>query len=199
MKVYVDFDRTLFDCDRFLGDLYSLINKYNITKEIFKESQNQCRKTGFNPYDILKLVKEKYDFDDNLLIEIDLLMKKTSEYLYSDAIDFLKYLKSLNYEIIILTKGNSNYQREKIFNARIDNYYNKLMVTMKHKGNLKLDYSNGIFIDDNPIEILSILKNNPNRVIRIQRYNSKYSNDLIEFDISNYKSLNDLINSKILE
>lgn len=199
MKVYVDFDRTLFDCDRFLGDLYSLINKYNITKEIFKECQNQCRKTGFNPYDILNIVKDKYNFDDNLFKEIDLLMKKTSEYLYSDAIDFLKYLKSLNYEIIILTKGNSNYQREKIFNARIDSYYNKLMVTMKHKGDLKLDYSNGIFIDDNPIEIQSILKNKPKMVIRIQRNNSKYSNDLTDIDISCYTSLSDLINSKILE
>ncbi len=29
--IYVDFDRTLFDCDRFLSDLYILINKYNIT------------------------------------------------------------------------------------------------------------------------------------------------------------------------
>ena len=37
MKIYVDFDRTLFDCDSFLGDLYALVNKYNVTKEMFKE------------------------------------------------------------------------------------------------------------------------------------------------------------------
>jgi hypothetical protein len=30
MKIYVDFDRTLFDCDSFLRDIYSLISKYNI-------------------------------------------------------------------------------------------------------------------------------------------------------------------------
>ena len=46
MKIYVDFDRTLFDCDKFLEDLYALINKYNISKELFKECQNQCKKKG---------------------------------------------------------------------------------------------------------------------------------------------------------
>ena len=41
MKIYIDFDRTLFDCDKFLEDLYSLINQYNISKEVFRECQNQ--------------------------------------------------------------------------------------------------------------------------------------------------------------
>ena len=197
MKVYVDFDRTLFDCDRFLGDLYTLINKYNITKEIFKDCQNQCKKTGFNPYLILNLVKEKYQFDEKLYFEIDELMKSSDKYLYSDALPFLEYLKSLNYEVIILTKGNSDYQKEKITNAKVDGYYDKLIVTMKHKGNLKLDYSNGLFIDDNPVEILSLLNNKPKRVIRIIRENTKYSSEAID-SVESYKSLKEIIDNKII-
>ena len=158
MKVYVDFDRTLFDCDKFLGDLYNLINKYNITKEEFKECQNQCKKKGFNPYIILDLVKEKNDFDDRLYDDVKRLMGNTKKYLYPDTVSFLEYLKKINYDVIILTKGNIDYQKEKILNAKLDSLYNKLMVTMKHKGELKLDYENSIFIDDNPKEILSILK-----------------------------------------
>ena len=199
MKVYVDFDRTLFDCDKFLEDLYALINKYNISKDLFKECQNQCRRKGFNPYNILDLVKEKYEFNDELYYKIDNLIRSTSNYLYSDTIPFLEYLKSFSYEVIILTKGNSDYQREKIFNAHLDSYYHKLIVTMKHKGLLKLDYENGIFIDDNPLEIESVLKKNPKLVIRIKRENSKYSDIPLDANIKIVKSLNEIIKDKILE
>lgn len=199
MKIYVDFDRTLFDCDKFLEDLYSLINNYNIPKSLFKECQNQCKRRGFNPHIILSLVKEKYDFDDKLIYEIDNLIGNTSEYLYPDAISFLEYLKKIGYEIIILTKGNSDYQREKIFNAHLDSYYNKLMVTMKHKGTLKIDYEDSVFIDDNPIEIQSILNKNPKMIIRMERINSKYSDIDINVDMPIVKSLKEIIDKKILE
>ena len=198
MKVYVDFDRTLFDCDKFLGDLYNLINKYNITKEEFKECQNQCKKKGFNPYIILDLVKEKNDFDDRLYDDIKRLMGNTKNYLYPDTVSFLEYLKKINYDVIILTKGNIDYQKEKILNAKLDSLYNKLMVTMKHKGELKLDYENSIFIDDNPKEILSILKKNPKMIIRIQREKSLYSEVCIEKEIISFKSLKKIIESNIL-
>ena len=199
MKIYVDFDRTLFDCDRFLEDFYFLINQYNIPKSIFKECQNQCKRKGFNPHIILNLVKEKYDFNDNLFYEVDNLIRNTRDYLYGDAISFLEYLKSKKFEIIILTKGNSNYQREKIFNAHLDSYYNKLMVTMKHKGRLDIDYTNSIFIDDNPIEIQSIMDKKPKMIVRINRTNSKYSDISLDIKIREVKSLKEIIKNKILE
>jgi FMN phosphatase YigB (HAD superfamily) len=199
MKIYVDFDRTLFDCDRFLGDLYALVNKYNVTKEMFKESQNQCKKEGFNPYIILDLVKGKYSFDEKLYEEIDNLMNKTSDYLYPDTISFLEYLKSLKYQVVILTKGNLDYQKTKILNANIDKYYDELMVTMKHKGELEIDYGKSIFIDDNPIEILSIMKKKPNKIIRIQRDSSLYSNTTIDKEVISVKSLKDIEINKILD
>ena len=199
MKIYVDFDRTLFDCDKFLEDLYTIINKYNISKELFRECQNQCKRKGFNPYNILSILKEKQNFNDNLFHDIDRLIGNTGNYLYSDTVPFLEYLKRNNYEIIIITKGNSDYQREKIFNAHLDSYYNKLIVTMKHKGYLKLDYENGIFIDDNPIEIQSIMKKNPKMIIRMQRVNSKYSNIPLDIDIKVVNSLNEIINNKIIK
>ncbi len=198
MKVYVDFDRTLFDCDKFLEDLYALINKYNISKTIFKECQNQCRKTGFNPHIILNLVKEKYEFDEELFHEIDNLIRNTSNYLYQDTIPFLEYLKDNKNEIIILTKGNSDYQREKIFNSHLDSYYNKLIVTMKHKGKLNIDYENSIFIDDNPLEIESIIEKKPKMIIRMQRNNSKYSNIPLDIDINTVVSLDEIIQKKLL-
>lgn len=198
MKVYVDFDRTLFDCERFLGDLYELINHYGIDKLLFKECQNQCIKKGFNPYVILDSVKKKHQFDDKLYEEIKDLIKKTNAYLFSDAITFLKYLKDNNYKTILLTKGNISYQNDKVHYANIEKYYDKLIITMKHKGDLKIDYQNGIFVDDNPQEIKSILKRKVMKVIYLKREDAKYSKMPIDENITSVKSLQEIIDKQLL-
>ncbi len=197
MKVYVDFDRTLFDCEKFLGDLYTLINKYGIDKSLFKECQNQCIKDGFNPYTILDLVKKEHQFDDKLYEDIDNLIKKTNEYLFSDAITFLKYLKDHNYEVILLTKGNISYQNDKVHYANIESYYDKLIVTMQHKGELDLDYQ-GVFVDDNPHEIKSILKRKVTKVIYLKRENAKYNKIPVDGKVTTVKSLQEIIDKKEL-
>ena len=199
MNVYIDFDRTLFNCDQFLEDFYALTNQYQIPKDIFKECQIQCKIRGFNPHIILKEVFLKHSFDEMIYQDIDMLLKHSKDYLYSDTVVFLEYLKNKGYKIIILTKGNSEYQKEKITNSQIDDYYQDLIVTMEHKGNLDIDYSNSIFIDDNPKEILNILKQKPKMIIRIQRDNSKYSKTPLKEDIKTVKSLQEIIDKKIID
>ena len=198
MKIYVDFDRTLFDCDRFLDDFYNLITNYNIPRDLFKECQNQSRKHGFNPYIILNNLEKKISFDKSIYNDIDKLIINTSSYLYSDAIPFLEYINSLNYKVIILTKGNRDFQSKKIANAHIDKYYDKIIVTMHHKGFLFLNYLQSIFIDDNPREIKSLMKRRPKKMIRIKRINSKYSNIEIDYDILSIENLQEIIDKKIL-
>lgn len=198
MKIYVDFDRTLFDCDRFLDDFYNLITNYNIPRDLFKECQNQSRKHGFNPYIILNNLEKKISFDKSIYNDIDKLIINTSSYLYSDAIPFLEYINSLNYKVIILTKGNRDFQSKKIANAHIDKYYDKIIVTMHHKGFLFLNYLQSIFIDDNPREINSLMKRKPKKMIRIKRINSKYSSIEIDYDILAIESLQEIIDKKIL-
>lgn len=188
MKIYIDFDRTLFDCDRFLEDIYKIIDKYHIPKELFKECQSQCKRKGFNPYLILNKVEKSFSFNEKLYQEVALLMSNTANYLYSDSISFLKYLKEKGYYIVILTKGNKDYQREKISNTTILNYCDELMITMKHKGKLNIDYQNSLFIDDNPVEISSILEKKPKGVFRVKRPNSRYN----DIDIPNVININSL-------
>ena len=198
MNIYIDFDRTLFDCDCFLVDLYNIIQKYEIPKNVFKKCQNQCKKMGFNPYIILNEVSKSYAFNTSIYKEIDELLSKTNDYLYSDSISFLKYLKKNNYCVIILTKGNDEYQMRKITNANISNYYDNIIVTMSHKGCLDIDYKNSVFIDDNPIEIKSILRKKPKKIIRIKQNGSKYYNVSLDKDIDITYSLDEIIVNKLL-
>ena len=198
MKIYVDFDRTLFDCDRFLDDFYALIAKYNIPRDLFKKCQNQCKKHGFNPYVILNKLEKEISFDKTIYKDIEKLIHNSSNYLYSDTISFLKYLNEHNYKVSILTRGNKDYQKEKIVSANIGKYYDKLIVTMRHKGLLFLNYLNGFFIDDNPKEIESLLKRKPKKIIRIKRINSKYGDSYLNKDVVTVESLQEIMDNKIL-
>ena len=190
MKIYIDFDRTLFDCDRFIEDFHSLLEEYNIKIDDFIKYQNQFKRVDFNPYNTLDLMSKEKDINLGIYAKIDKLIKKSSNYLFPDAIPFLEYLKKKGYTVIILTSGNYDYQMNKINNSNISTYYDDIIVTSKHKGELDFDYSNSIFIDDRKEEIDSIINKNPKEVIWIQR---KGINN--KLDIKTITSLNELINN----
>lgn len=186
MNLYIDFDRTLFNSSRFLDEMCLLLEKYNISKKVFT-----LYNSDFNPYAVLRNLKETVD--QSIYNELDKVFLNCKKYLYRDAIPFLKYAKDCGYKVVIITKGDYEYQEKKIINSKIDNYYDELIITLKDKGELNLDYKNGLFIDDNPKEIQSILKNNPREIIRIKRKNNPYSKIKLSRNIKTVSSLNELI------
>lgn len=187
MKVYIDFDRTIFDCDRFEDDFYNLLENYGISRDNFIKYQSQYK--DFNPDVILDTMSKEIDINKDVYGAINNFIKKTSDYLFPDTIPFLKYLKNKNYQVIILTKGNYDFQKNKIINSHIDSYYDDIIITSNHKGELDLDYNNSIFIDDREKEIESIKLKNPKRIIAIQRKGIIYKN------VETVSSLSELINS----
>lgn len=187
MKIYIDFDRTIFDCERFIEDFFELLQNYNISKDDFVRYQNQFK--DINPYIILDAMSKEKDINKGVYAKIDKLIEQSSKYLFDDTLPFLKYLKSKNYQVTILTKGDLDFQKSKIINSHIDSYYYDVIVTSDHKGELDLDYTNGIFIDDREEELESIKLKNPKRIIAIKRNGDKIKN------IETITSLNELINS----
>lgn len=187
MKVYIDFDRTIFDCNRFIEDFFELLQEYNISRDDFIKYQNQFK--DINPYIILDAMSKEKDINKDVYAAIDGLIEQSSDYLFYDTIPFLEYLKSKSYQVNILTRGDYNFQRSKIINSHIDSYYDDIIVTSNHKGELDLDYANGIFIDDREEELESIITNNPKRVVAIKRNGDKLKN------VETITSLNELINN----
>ena len=190
MNIYIDFDRTLFDTDKFLIDLYNIIVNSKIDLYEFKKIKLKEKKNGFNPYNVL----EKMQVNSDIYQKIDELISNCDNYLYSDSEEFLKKLKEKNYNIILLTKGNSDFQIRKVKSTRVYSYFDDVIVTLKKKGKLNLDYQNSIFIDDNPSEIESIMKRNPKRMIRIMRENAKYNDVVIKESVDVIHNLLDYFN-----
>ena len=110
------------------------------------------------------------------------------EFLYEDSIPFLEKYK--DYNLVLLTKGDYEYQEFKVLKTNLSKYFKEKIITEKEKGDLEIDYQKGIFIDDNPREIESIMKNNPYLVIRMKR--GKYKDIEIDLDIENVSSLSEI-------
>ena len=172
MNIYIDFDRTLFDTNTFIQDLKEIVLKYDLSWEILKSYEKD---NGFNIIEQLHLMEKDYIVDKEIYRDIDIILEKTINYLYIDTLPFLKEVKKRKNNLIMLTKGNYEFQFMKIKNTHILDYFDDVIVTLKKKGDLKIDYEKSIFIDDNEEEIGSILKNNPAKIYYINRYDHKSS------------------------
>lgn len=186
MKIYLDFDGTLFNTDKFYQDYLNLFQEYGLDEDLINNIKLELFKTTKFNLDILTnyLVKE-YNLDNNILLKVNNLYN--SSYVFKDVIPFLEKYKNL--EINLLTYGEYNYQLKKINGSKLSKYFQDIIITDKDKSKLNLDYKNSIFIDNNPSEIEKFLRVS-NNVIRIRRGEDKYSK--IDFNTLEYKSLQDI-------
>ena len=190
MDYYLDFDYTLFNTYSFREDLYKILENNGFDKThlaLTPETKNNNQQ--------LLNIKEKFKelaISHNISMEkflnpLEELYKKGSTYLYEDAIDFLKYLKSKNNRIHILTWGDKNYQQEKIEITNISDYVDDIIYAESLKYGLDINYENAIFIDDSIRDIEGLNKKKANQIFRIKRPNGKNSdkelniNEVIEF------------------
>ena len=101
---------------------------------------------------------------------------------------------------ILLTLGNKNFQQKKIYSSNINKYFKDIIITDKDKSKLNINYSNSIFIDNNPIELKKFYNSKDKYLIRIKRDTDKYSK--LNLDINNipeYKDFNELLNSNYID
>ncbi len=186
MNIYIDFDGTLFDTDLFFDDFLLLCQKYGISKEKVKKEKTHM-KGLFSLEKLVKLLIEKYDLKDDFSAEVEKLYNPS--YLYKDSISFLeKYYKK--YNIIILTKGDYNYQTRKIDCCNFKKYFKKIIIT-KDKSLEKIDYQNSVFIDNNPFDLYKYKLNGASKLIRIKHQDDHYSK-IVTKDFKEYLSLTDI-------
>jgi len=178
MKIYIDFDGTLFNTDKYIEDVINILNNYGIDKKLFEEVKKNfyINNKVFDITNILDYFIDKYNIDNDLKYKISSLLNNS--YIYPDVIENLKILIDMGYELYLLTYGYKNYQRKKINSSNISNFFKNIIITEKDKSKLDIDYENSIFIDNNPIEIERFHNSNAKKIIRIIRENEKYSKDI---------------------
>lgn len=182
MNYYIDFDNTLYNTNLLKEKMLNSI------AEIAKNQQNidilqECNLlfTNDHIYDIYKLadyICNKYNLNlQQVLKTLDNVILNGSDFTFNDSIPFLEKLHNLNHNIFLLTYSNNNlkYQTLKILGSGLINYFDALYITSTPKYELDIDYKNGIFIDDNPKDLLGLYSKSAKKVIRLKRAENKYS------------------------
>ena len=190
MKIYIDFDGTLFNNSKHYKKIINILKKYNIHEEYINNlTSNKHYKNMDN---LVKEIIINNNLDKSIIKEINTIYNK--ELIYKDIIPFLEKYQN-QYDLILLTLGTKKYQLKKIKSTNISKYFKEIIITNKDKSKLNIDYQNSIFIDNNPYELKKFYDSKAKHLIRIKRKTDKYSK--INLDINNIPEFNNF--TKLLE
>ena len=176
-KLIIDFDGTLFDTEAFRVEIFSLFKRMGYDDEQIQLTyQAECLSYLYSPLGQLKRLQLLKPSSQSLAeARFKNLYDNSYKYIFPDVIEFLKDMKFLNYELILLTLGDFEFQRVKIENSSINRYFDKIMYCDIQKWLYLPPVINKIdkfiFIDDRADTIDRIGKTFPNSFsIRIDRY-----------------------------
>lgn len=175
MKIYIDFDGTLFNTDKYTSDFMHIFNEYGIDSVTFDEVKKELFNNVhlFNLDVIIDYLIKRHKIDINFKNRIYKLLD--TSYLYPDVVNSLIFLIDYGYDLCLLTFGDKDFQNKKINSSNISKYFKEIIITDEDKSELNIDYKNSIFIDNNPVEIERYCSSMAKIVIRIRRDNDRYS------------------------
>ena len=202
MNYYIDFDNTLYNTPlltkRMLDSIVNSIReKHDIGyEELYQECKSMFnRENIYNIYELARYFATKYELNVTTVINnLNIIILNGSDLVFEDTIPFLTKLKEKGHKLYMLTyePRDLEYQSIKVAGSKLANYFDALYITKVPKYTLDIDYTNGIFIDDNPSDLLGLYSQNPKQVIRLRREGNKYSVKDIENDnIIEYLNFNE--------
>lgn len=200
MNYYIDFDNTLYNTplltDRLLHSIVNSIKEKtkSNSEDLYKECKSMFNQ-NLSPIELAKYFSSKYNLDTHTVINnLNNILLNGSDLIFDDVIPFLEKLKEKGHKLYMLTysKHSLEYQAIKIAGSKLSGYFDTLYITSVPKYNLDIDYENGIFIDDNPTDLLGLYSKNAKQVIRLRRKDNKYSVEDLDQNIQEYFSLNEI-------
>lgn len=205
MNYYIDFDNTLYNTPLLTHKMLSSIvasikEKNNLdTEDLYQECKSMFnREKTYNIYELCNYFSEKYNLDASYVIEnINSVILNGYDLVFEDVIPFLKKLKENGHKLFMLTycKDTIEFQTLKITGSKLADYFDALYITSIPKYNLDIDYTTGIFIDDNPDDLLGLYSKNAKKVIRLRRPENWYSTmDINNDNIKEYLNFNEITN-----
>ena len=206
MNFFIDFDHTLYDTDNLLKDMLDVLAKYICEKtsknheKILEELKSKFKRGKGNFFDIYDLIEhfslpEQYNYNKEEATEkVNEVISNGEKYIFEDSIPFLQYLKSKGHKTYILSYNENKvyFQTVKIAGSGLLKYVDGLIPTTVIKGEMPFDFSQSIFIDDKPKDLISIYNKKPLGVFRVKRENEKYSYLETELPIPEFKNLVEL-------
>lgn len=209
MKIIIDFDDTIFNTYKLMQELIGSFKKVGFTSDEFKEIYKKSRekKGDFDQKTVISLFGELRPFDKHQVAkELAELIDRAEDFVYPD---FYKFADSfLRKELVLLSFGSTDYQKIKIENSGVKNYFDKVYVTNKDKVfDLEHIYRKNasdviVFIDDKAEEIDKVKEKFPDVVaLKMERPrggNVNIKSEKADYVVNNFAQVKKVIN-KITE
>ena len=133
MIIFFDFDDVLFNTKKFVGDIKKIFEKNGVSEEIFlkyyKEPETEKNKgiiRKYNPYKQIERIKALGLEIENIEKDFMKLVGNTKKYVFKEGIEFLNEVR--DEELYIISFGDSRFQKEKIENSGISQYFKKISI-----------------------------------------------------------------------
>ena len=203
MKYYIDFDNTLYETAKLTTCMLKAITDTVVEKlgkdhdEVETYVKEHFNSTTDNIFTYARETGKYYGIDSDLVENnVKAVVDNGNNIVFEDAERFLARLKDNGHEVHILTyipKTNQEYQMKKLLGSGLMKYFDTITITSKYKFLLDMDYTQGIFIDDDPRDLNGLFEKNPIKVIRIRKPNNKRSKiDIDNKDIEEFVSFDDI-------
>ncbi len=198
--IIIDFDYTLFDAAEFKVAMALAFQRAGAGKQIFWESYAKLRGQGteYSPEKHIASLRDLSESDKALLNwRLRELIANSGLYLYPDAPEFLKTISALDIPLILLSRGDRNFQQNKISACGIKNYFTEITVVQKTKKGAikeiaKKFGNNLIFINDNPKEIREAITICAEIKPILKRRKDISANDYAKETVPNFKTLKEI-------
>lgn len=207
MKIFIDFDDTLFHTKKFRQDLTQLFLSHGVPQKDFDISygiltgKTGICKTCYNPIKQIRFLRETILFDhEKLEKDLKIFLEQLACYVFKDSTSFLKNFKKT--ELFLVTYGNAKTQKDKVRGARLINYFHKVIITngtksegiSKFINNKKSPDEEIYFIDDRTEYIFEIKSAFPKiTTILMKRKAGRYNDASNEYCDFTAKNLNQVL------
>lgn len=123
--ILLDFDRTLFDTEKFITKTKNIFYEFGINEQEFTKKYKKIRPYSIKKHVLSTKIKEK----KALLEKTNQLIEQSSAFLFFDTKNFLIFLQKNNIKSILTTYGNKNFQNQKIEKSNIKKLLDKIQIT----------------------------------------------------------------------
>jgi FMN phosphatase YigB (HAD superfamily) len=177
MRIFIDFDDTLFYTKKFRQDLTQLFLSHGIPQKDFETSyktitgKNDGCKIHYSPEKQIQLLQKNILFDsEKLEKDLKIFLEKLASYVFKDSYVFLGNFKKS--ALFLVTYGDTKIQKAKVRGAGLTRYFHKIIIAngTKSEGILKFISNDnardeGIYFIDDRTEYIFEIKNTFPKVV----------------------------------
>lgn len=200
----IDFDDTLFDTHAFKQARLDAVLPLGISEDVYWHTYAQTR-AGTQQEKLYTYSNERHaemlaqkGFDKEAVYSVlaaTMRAEVLSQFLFKDAHTVLKYIKNTSEKMILLSLGDTEFQKQKIHGSGIAEYFDEIHIVEKDKKTCVVDViqknmaERAWFINDKPVETMDVYAACP-QTIPILKISKQY--ELREYEQTNIPAFHTL-------